>query len=179
MKKGVFFILGALILGLVSFFFDKAISKFFQTFNNYFLDISLWIFKPVWFYAVFLIIIILVFIKRNKSRAIIPLFLSVCSAWILGFAIKQIIMRPRPLGIIEYFSSNIIDYSFPSNHTLFIFAMLPFLNKELKNKYIWIGLGLLVAFSRIYFNEHYLSDVLFGAIIGYSIGWIFMKLFKK
>ena len=55
---------------------------------------------------------------------------------------------------------------------MFVFSALPVLSKEFKKlKYAWLVFACLVAFSRVYFGLHYLSDVLGGAIIGYLIGW--------
>jgi len=45
---------------------------------------------------------------------------------------------------------------------------------------IWFWtVALLVAFSRLYLEVHYLSDVIAGAFIGYIIGVIFIMLGEK
>jgi len=52
-----------------------------------------------------------------------------------------------------------------------VFSALPILNKKFnKLKYIWLVFACLVAFSRVYFGVHYMSDVLTGALVGYLIG---------
>jgi undecaprenyl-diphosphatase len=43
----------------------------------------------------------------------------------------------------------------------------------------WLGFAILVAFSRVYFGVHYLSDVIAGAFIGYLIGYLAMNLEEK
>jgi undecaprenyl-diphosphatase len=48
-----------------------------------------------------------------------------------------------------------------------------------KIKWIFWVVAILVGLSRIYLEVHYLSDVLAGAIIGYSIGLLFLKLEEK
>ena len=56
-------------------------------------------------------------------------------------------------------------------HAMVAFAAIPILDKEFsKLKWFWIIFAFLVAFSRIYFEAHFLSDVVFGAFFGYFIG---------
>jgi undecaprenyl-diphosphatase len=133
---------------------------------------------PTGLYLAFAIFIIILLAMHKKHKWIAPFSLTVVTAVITAFILKLIIMRPRPLELVEYLPfMSIIDYSFPSSHTAFMFSILPLLNQELKQyRYIWIGLALLVAFSRIYFNAHYFSDVIFGALLGYAIGYGILKL---
>lgn len=75
--------------------------------------------------------------------------------------------------------------SFPSGHTVsaalsFILIMLPDLFEKLKRYKIWFYVGpsiytLAVALSRIVYRAHFLSDVLFGAVIG--IGCVLLGRF--
>jgi undecaprenyl-diphosphatase len=70
--------------------------------------------------------------------------------------------------------------SFPSGHAMIVFSIVPFLMKNFpKQKYYFILLAVLVAFSRIYLNVHYLSDIVAGAFLGYLIGVIFSDLEDK
>ncbi|MBI2040917.1 MAG: phosphatase PAP2 family protein [DPANN group archaeon] len=94
-------------------------------------------------------------------------------------AIKWLAQRPRP---------HITDLlSFPSRHTALAF-MLAFLigayvlsNKE-KGSYKWpVAVSLftwaaLVGLSRLWLEEHWLTDVFAGAVIGALLGWIFWKM---
>lgn len=64
--------------------------------------------------------------------------------------------------------------SFPSSHTSTAFALASFMSSVYKDK-IWVGMlsyGIAtgVGLSRIYENEHWASDVLVGAALGYAIG---------
>jgi len=63
--------------------------------------------------------------------------------------------------------------SFPSGHTMTIFAMTVFFSLEIKKRSIdalLILLAILVSFSRIYLLQHYLVDVLWGALLGVFSG---------
>ena len=60
------------------------------------------------------------------------------------------------------------------------FCAIPFLSKEFpKFKYFWIAFASLIAFSRVYFGVHFLSDVIAGGLIGYLIGWFVLKTEKE
>jgi len=94
--------------------------------------------------------------------------------------LKFIIARPRPLGITMNFLFHLADYSFPSAHAAVAFAALPVFNKTYpKLKWLWILSASFVAFSRIYIQVHYLSDVVAGAFIGYFVSLFIMKLKEK
>ena len=95
-------------------------------------------------------------------------------------------MRPRPLGTIFHsigFQNHAFefpDYSFPSAHSSTAFSVLPILDKDFKKTHIfWVFFSVMIAISRIYLNEHYLSDIVAGSILGYVIGYYLLKLEKK
>ena len=73
-----------------------------------------------------------------------------------------------------------LNFSFPSMHAMVAFAALPILNKEFPDiKWFWILFASLVAFSRIYLNFHFLSDVIFGAFLGYFTGIFIIHIEEK
>lgn len=180
------------ILMVVSFFFDSNISRFVAGLRNTYLDYFLFgltfIINNM---VIFFLLTLFLFYIKSKRKWIIPFWLSIALASLIDLLIKIIVRRPRPfqegvvsvLGILMYFMKNSIntwDFSFPSEHTVLVFCILPVLNKEFRKfKWIWLIFAILVGFSRIYFGVHYLSDVLAGAAIGYLIGLLIIKIEEK
>jgi membrane-associated phospholipid phosphatase len=78
--------------------------------------------------------------------------------------IKYLVQRPRPDG-----SNNL---SFPSGHAAITFAAATVIERHLgwKNSIIAYGIASYVATSRLHDNQHYLSDVVFGAAVGTIAG---------
>lgn len=72
--------------------------------------------------------------------------------------------------------------SFPSGHTITVFALLTPLFLFVKNKYLKVLIlipGIIVAFGRVYDNEHWPSDVFLGAILGFFIGKIIYNINRE
>ncbi|RPH03037.1 MAG: phosphatase PAP2 family protein [bacterium TMED144] len=89
------------------------------------------------------------------------------------YAIKSLAQRQRPDG------SN--NYSFPSGHTSNSFLAAELIN-QIKGMPLSVPFYLLsinTALSRINDKKHFLSDVIFGAAIGISIGKGFKILRKE
>ena len=70
-------------------------------------------------------------------------------------------------------------YSFPSGHTAAAFALASAIDTNLRDvSGYWqtpllYGMAVAVAQSRVYLESHYLSDVVLGAAIGWSVGsWV-------
>ncbi len=64
--------------------------------------------------------------------------------------------------------------SFPSGHSMEAFAVATIIARRYGREHRWVpvaayGLASLVGFSRLTLNVHYLSDVVMGSALGYSI----------
>ncbi|MDP2925599.1 MAG: phosphatase PAP2 family protein [Nanoarchaeota archaeon] len=190
MKKEFYFSI-LIISAIFAFIFDKKIMGFFVSIRNPFFDYIFLGFSLAGNIFIIFFFLTAVFLwKENKRRWIIPLWLSGIFAIIISFILKIIIQRSRPfengfpaLEILFYLMKNSFnswDFSFPSMHAMFVFASVPILIKEFKKlKFIWIIFACAAAFSRSYFGVHYLSDIMFGAIIGYLIGMTLIYLEEK
>lgn len=126
--------------------------------------------------------------RENKRKWILPLWLSLGLSVVISFLLKVAVQRPRPfqlgivsiLPVLEKGSHLIWNFSFPSFHAMLAFCAIPILSKEFpKFKFVWIIFASLIAFSRIYFGLHFLSDVIVGGLIGYLLGAVIVKIEKE
>ncbi len=195
MEKKRIFIIGLLlsiILSIIVFWYDAEIIKIIALSRTSFLD---YVFLSVAFasnvFIIFFFLTSLFLWKEHKRRWILPLWFSCFFAIGISYLLKIFIARPRPFqkGLVSvlavafnFIKNNFStwNFAFPSFQAMLVFAALPILSKEFKKfKYIWLVFACLVAFSRVYFGLHYLSDVLAGAIIGCLIGFVMVKIEEK
>jgi len=168
------------ILFLTSLIFDKQILSFAQNIKEKYginLGISFFENNYFMFYGVILALQILFIIldKKIKKKKKIPiLFISLLVVEAVVIALKIIISRQRPQDILSFSG----DKSFPSGHTAFAFTALPFLkSKTLKS--IWLVISVIIGLSRVWQGVHYLSDVIAGAVLGYIIPLLILKIANK
>jgi len=169
----------AFLLLLISFYIDDRILLLFGNVGNPFLDVIMNLVTN--FGSLFLVLFFLpslFSLREKKFNYFIYLWFSFISSIFVSFLIKYIVARPRPLELNNLLG--LLNYSFPSMHALIAFAAIPILDKEFpKLRVFWISFAFLVVVSRLYFNFHYLSDVVAGALIGYGIGLLFVYLEQK
>ena len=97
--------------------------------------------------------------------------------------LKNLIQRPRPFMLRPEVSLLIFEpfgYSFPSGHATSSFAAavsLFFCNRRLGAAAL--ALAALIAFSRMYFFVHFLTDVLFGAALGTGCAFLARFLIQR
>ncbi|HTY59456.1 MAG TPA: phosphatase PAP2 family protein, partial [Bacteroidota bacterium] len=86
-------------------------------------------------------------------------------------------MTFRPFTFpVEHFAS------FPSGHTIVAFAFSGVLAERIKNTWASVGLYALAAstgISRMYADEHWISDVVFGAVISVSVSHSLVRWFES
>lgn len=187
--KKVLLPIALVFLIFLIFYFDGEIVKFFSSLRNAFTtEILLGITFLSSEIIIFFFLTSLFLWQEKKRRWIFPLWMSLFFSVIVSFILKISIHRLRPFqqGIVsilpglEKTSYYLWDFSMPSFHTMLAFSAIPILAIEFpKFKYVWITLAGLIAFSRIYFGLHFLSDVLIGGMIGLAIGILMVKLEKN
>jgi undecaprenyl-diphosphatase len=86
--------------------------------------------------------------------------------------LKRVINRPRPDG-----EQKRSDASFPSGHAASAWSLAWILTRRWRRLAVfWWALAVTVAWSRVYLNRHYLSDVVAGAGIGLLCTWGLLRL---
>lgn len=128
------------------------------------------------FLFVFSAIIVVYLWKTNKKTDSAHFAFTMVIGGLLSFAIKTIVARTRPINALV----STIDYSFPSGHTMsavIFFGLIIYLICKHRKTYAgnWkldvfcIKIPIIIGFSRLYLNVHWLSDVLGGMLIGLII----------
>jgi len=191
MKKEKIIIISVLVLIFIfiSFYFDDILVKQISflrndVLNNFFLGVT-FIGSSI---MIFFILTALFLWWEHKRRWILPLWICLGISSLVSLILKFSIQRARPFqtGIVSLLPSlqeasySIWNFSFPSSHAMIAFCAIPILSEQFpKLKNLWIIFAVLVAFSRIYFGLHFVSDILTGGAIGYLIGVIILKLEKE
>ena len=128
------------------------------------------------------VVVICFFAYKNKKYALSQLIAYLFSG-LLAQLLKALVYAPRPKlflipGQYAHFVNEVTlsnGSSFPSGHTATAFAMaMTFvLMTDTKRWQLPLLLAaILVGYSRIYLGQHFLLDVLTGAIIGVVSGWV-------
>ena len=137
-------------------------------------------------YGVIAVTAVTMLIPATRRRVGAPLSVTVISAWLMNTGLKRLIGRARPTErLLE-----VGGYSFPSGHAasnaaLYVGIMLLGLKlcKTRTQKAALVSVCLLMTFfigySRVYFNVHYLSDVIsgwcFGSMVAIAVTEIYFR----
>ena len=163
----------------IFYFINNTLSnKFFDKIFPFLTEVKHW-------YLVYLIAWLLALIKGNRLvriSAIAVIFVITAADQFSSFFLKNLFERVRPCNVLP--DVNILtnctgSFSFPSSHAVNNFAVAIFFTYLFpKQKWYFLTIAILMAFSRPYVGVHYPSDVLGGAIIGGVIGYIFAIIAK-
>ncbi len=186
-RRFMLIVLIFLFLTIISFWLDSRVAVLVANartglLNEFFLN-----FGSALTVFIFVVILTAVFFQQKKKESILPLWFAAGMSVVVSFLLKVIVQRPRPfqLGLVHILgvadpSYAIWHFSYPSFHTMAMFAMVPFLNKEFPRfKYVWIAFAVLIGFSRLYLGVHFLSDVMAGGLIGYIMGTLIVESEKE
>ena len=124
--------------------------------------------------------------KDNASKRIgYEIFQSALYAGVITTFLKAVVGRARPYTNQGYSSFNPFslfndDYhSIPSGHTTLAFSLSTILSQNSKSdliKAIAYLPAIITAFSRVYQDKHWTSDVFLSAVIGYFVGiWVHIQ----
>lgn len=126
-----------------------------------------------------LIIVAWLFARSSKKESIIFGSVMLTDA-ILLWIIKKLIVIQRPLNSLVAET----NFAFPSGHTtsaIVFFGLLTYLISRKNSKMIYssIFMILLISFTRLYLNVHWLTDILGGFALGTFLLTLGIILFKK
>jgi undecaprenyl-diphosphatase len=138
------------------------------------------------FYAIFAILLVYAFIKKNRKQ------INLCVAYLLTQLVfslgvvrllKIVLGRARPGHGSEFtfFSTHFRYNSFPSGHSADAFVSGVFLYYLLKHskypgcRFLPLIYAFLIALSRVFISSHYPSDVAAGMAIGILGAWFFIS----
>ncbi|WP_153411065.1 phosphatase PAP2 family protein [Nocardia macrotermitis] len=128
-------------------------------------------------------------LARRRDASVMAAALAVpfvaVIAYVVNDAIKLIISERRPC--YRFPSAFLLekcpapdDYSFPSNHTVVVFAMAVALLVVNRRLGIWAFVAAtIMGISRVYVGAHYPHDVLAGAIVGVVVGYFTAILLRR
>lgn len=132
-------------------------------------------------------LLFLIFIwKKISTGKKWQVFLTGIAAIILSRGIITTIIRffyHRTRPFLEYNFVPLVpetDYSFPSGHMTFFFALSTVIYIHDKKWGIWfMTASALMGIARIAAGVHWPSDIVGGAAIGIAVGWLMAYIFKK
>ncbi len=130
-------------------------------------NVLLW---PIIFYIVFFL-----FKKRSAGRKILFIALCVNCSNLLVVILKSVFGRYRPSLLFQenlygfhFFSTH--NPSFPSGHSVTVAAvMFALACLDPKRLFLYVAIGFILAFGRVFVGDHYLSDVLGSFLVAYWV----------
>ena len=142
-------------------------------------------------YMAFVVIGLMLWFQSWKKMILIPLLGGVVT--LMTYILKKIFYEERPWLYLKRSGWDgpmaVLDYhlltghsSFPSGHSMAAWALFTLAAALIRK--VWVSILCLilaasVSISRVYLMAHFLRDVIAGAVIGFSLGYIFYFLFKK
>lgn len=168
---------------------DLNITKFIQLMRNPMFDWIFYVLTQIGDQYFFIALAVILYWTYDKKLAHKFAFTYMFSA-LINTGIKEIFKRPRPyiahpneVSVNQSWKTD--GYSFPSGHAQAtgVLGYLAYdLSKKEKKKWIWvIGILLMIAvpLSRVYLGQHYLSDVVVGLILSFTIAHFTFKLIDQ
>ena len=137
-----------------------------------------------------LLAVLAIFGGRTGRRAALAGLVALGAGVAVSDVLKNLVMQPRPFLSIpdaRLLVGEPNSYSFPSTNVAYAFSAS--MGASLAAKRIigrvptwgWgsLALAVVISYSRIYVGAHYPVDVLAGALLGTSVGWIAAAVVAK
>jgi undecaprenyl-diphosphatase len=116
---------------------------------------------------------------KNGKKNMLYLLMSLIITFLISTLFRSIIPRERPSPSPHTFLTDLsLDkYSFPSGHTSLTFNLFAFIKTKLL-VWIWVFVSIFIMISRLWNSMHYPSDVIAGAVLGYAVPILVIKIMK-
>ena len=161
--------------------------------NSLFWDGFMWVATSTYIWIPVGVILLYVIFKNNKIKeaflivGLLAIVVALADQISSGFC-KPFFARFRPTqDPVLMFFTDVVNgyrggrYGFISSHAANTFAVAVFVSLIVKNAslgktlFLWAALN---AYSRIYLGVHYPGDILFGTLVGISVGIIIYLLYR-
>jgi membrane-associated phospholipid phosphatase len=165
-----------------------------HTLHGSFLNALMPLWRSMYFwFPLYIFFISFILYNYGKKGAILLLALALTvgvADTVSSKIIKKTVQRLRPCNNpdIKDKVKNLVKcgsgFSFPSSHATNHFAVAAFFIFTLFRKNRWFKMGLIawagtIALGQVFVGVHYPSDILFGGLLGFGIGFLISVLFKK
>ncbi len=119
--------------------------------------------------------------RERFAGYLLAIAAALAARFVVASTIRLIYERERPfetLGVSHILVNDSV-YSFPSGHTIFMFALATVIYTYNKTLGLCLAaLGLLIGFARVAGGIHYPSDVLGGIVLGVLTGFCVLVLWS-
>ncbi len=126
--------------------------------------------------------LVLLSLPQDRARGAQVGLAVMLSGLVCNLLLKNLVARPRPFEVqplLDLLIAAPHDFSFPSGHTTASFAAATVLVRSgWKAAPVAVLVAVLIAFSRLYLNMHFPTDVLAGVITGVALGFVTTKLYS-
>lgn len=124
--------------------------------------------------------------KRGRTAALLLVLVIVCSDQLSSFVIKPLVDRPRPChsvnGVPVVENVHLLvgcggGKSFPSSHAVNNVAVATLFAFFYRRARVWLFMwAALVALSRVAVGVHFPLDILGGAVIGWGVAFVIIRI---
>ncbi len=112
----------------------------------------------------------------KKDNDVYSFVIAAVVLFALGEVLKYIFQEARPCSLpsLSWINHPVCEsgFAFPSNHAITLTGLVLFLRRYRILQVLYVVWLVIMLFGRVYLGQHYLTDVIAGAIISLIIGYV-------